>query len=257
VNKSAPFIIIGIVLVASLALFKYAKNSASCDTSSTANTLLVGTNAEYPPFSFMDNNTIAGFDIDVAHEVAKRLGKEIKLVDMPFDALLPKLQLGELHLIAAGMTPTPERAQKVLFTKPYLTGDPLLIIVPKNKKAALSVDDLQGKEVIVNEGYTADLYLSTIKGINLKRLATPAEAFMALTSGQGDAFVAAQSSVLPYFERHGQEKFHIAALSGTSDTYALALAKQYAELLVDVQKALDAMEQDGTLTTLKTKWKLQ
>lgn len=226
------------------------KNSVLKDDS----VLIVGTNAEYEPFSFIENNEIVGFDIDVITEVANRLGKKIEFKDMPFDALLPKIQFGDIQIIAAGLTATPEKAKKILFTKPYLTGDPLVVISLAKNPVVTSLKDLDGKEVVVNEGYTADLYMSTIPGPLIKRLATPAEGFLALTSGGVYAFVAAQSSVKPYFEKYGTQKFNIFVFDGAQDNYSFAISKHYPDLLVLVQKALDAMEQDGTIAFFKQKW---
>jgi polar amino acid transport system substrate-binding protein len=218
--------------------------------------LIVGTNAEYPPFSYIDNNEIVGFDIDLIHEVGRRLDKQIQLQDMPFDALLPKLQLGDIQIVAAGLTATPDRAKKVLFTKPHLQGDPFIVVTRAGTPAITSIQDLIGKEVVVNEGFTADLYMSSIPGVILKRLSASAEAFLALQSGNVDAFVAARSSVKPYFDKYGEASFNIFTSDSGSDNASLAISKKHAELVPLVQQALDAIEQDGTLDMLKQKWNL-
>src|SRR6185369_11452130 len=85
-----------------------------------SNTLIVGTNAEFPPYCYIENNIIVGFDIDIAKEVAQRLGKSIQFKDMPFDALIPDIILGNVDFVAAGMSYTEERAKRVSFTRPYL-----------------------------------------------------------------------------------------------------------------------------------------
>lgn len=90
--------------------------------------LMVGTAAEFPPFEFIKNDEIVGFDIDLIKEVAQRLEKKLVLKDMPFTTLIPQLQNGSLHILAAGLTPTPERARVMLFTKPYLETDSLVVI---------------------------------------------------------------------------------------------------------------------------------
>ncbi len=251
-KKVLPVLVVAVLLlVTAHVLWRSAdKNSAIQDNT----TLVVGTNAEYEPFSFVDNDAIVGFDIDVIKEVAQRLGKKIELKDMPFDALLPKLQFGDIQIIAAGITATPEKAKKVLFSKPHLTGDPLVIISLARNPAITSLKDLDGKEVVVNEGYTADLYMSTITGPVIKRLAAPAEALLALTSGNAYAFVAAQSTVKPYFDKYGTQKFNIFPIDGAQDNYSFVISKHYPELLPLVQQALDAMEQDGTLEKIKRKW---
>lgn len=216
-------------------------------------TLIVGTNAEFPPFTFIEHNTIVGFDIDIMKEVAKRMDKTIEWKDMPFDALIPEIQLGNIHMIAAGMTPTAERAKRVLFTKPYTSANPLVIIsLAQHKTSGLA--DLVGKEVIVNEGFVADDYMRAISGVTLYRLPTVAEAFLALKSDRAYAYVLAKRSAQPFLEKYGTTHFHITQIPGTAETTALAISKKYADLLPQAQAALDAMEADGTLATIKQRW---
>lgn len=231
------------------------KNSVNLPESNE--TLIVGTNAEYPPFSFIKDGVIVGFDIDLAREVSKRIGKKMELLDMPFEMLLPKVQLGEIQIIAAGMTATPERKKQVLFTNAYLVDDPLLIVSPMDKAAFYTVEDLRNKEVVVNDGYTADTYISSIEGPIVRRLATPAEAILALRAGRADAFVTARSAIKPFLDLYGKSEFRIVEIPHVTDNYALVISHEYPFLLCRVQAALDDMEKDGTLAALKTKWKIQ
>ena len=213
--------------------------------------LIVGTNAEFPPFTFLANEEIVGFDIDISKEVAKRLSREIKFKDVPFDALLPDLFLGNVDFVAAGMSVTEERAKRVLFTKPYLKDDPLVILTKKNCEC------LEGKNVVVVEGFTADLLMTDSLGSFLTRLPTQADCFMALKCGRADAFVTAKSTMETFFQSQGRTDFYWFALPGTGETCALVLPKQSTTLLEAIQEALDSMEADGTVAIIKKKWKLQ
>lgn len=252
-NSSNKTLLIGI-LIALFATWFAAKKSSKKATP-IVDTITVGTNAEYPPFATIDNDAIIGFDIDIAREICDRLGKKIELVNMPFDALVPSIQLGKIQIIAAGMTATPERAQQMLFTKPYLAGDPLLIISPKNFPIN-SIAELNEKDVIVNDGFTADAYISELDGPVVKRLKTVGEAFLALEQKRGHAFVSAQSAVQPFFENNDKSKFHVARIEGTDDNYSLAVAKKSPKLFNQVQEALNEMQEDGTLDDLKRKWRV-
>lgn len=220
-----------------------------------SNSLIVGTNAEFPPFTYIDNKEIVGFDIDIAKEVAQRLGKTIQFKDMPFDALIPDLMLSQIDFVAAGMSHTAERAKRVLFTKPYLSADPLVIF--SSSKQNISLDGLKGKTVVVIEGFTADLFMSSQTEINLIRLPAQADGFMAIKSGRADAFVTAKSTVDAFFEVQDASQYHIEVLVGTSETCALVVPKSKAKLWLDIQKALDDMKIDGSMAILKAKWKLQ
>lgn len=214
--------------------------------------LIVGTNAEFPPFSFMEDRKIVGFDIDVANEVAKRMGEKIQLKDMPFDALIPEVILGHVDLVAAGISHTEERAKRALFTKNYLNGDPLVVF----SKKKVSFNELTGKKVVVVEGFTADQLMSEKQGIDLIRLSTQADAFMAIKCGRADAFVTAKSTVDAFFEKQDPSQYYLEPIEGTGETCALLVPKSKPEILQAVQQALDAMESDGTMDKLKAKWKL-
>lgn len=220
------------------------------------NVLIVGTNAEYRPFTFSENNQIVGFDIDIVKEIAHRLGKNIQINDMSFTALIPEMQMGKIHVIAAGMSPTEERARQVFFTEPHHAGDPL-VLISKKEKPINSLAQLKGKTVVVNEGFTADTYISQIEGLDIIRLANVADAFLTLSSNRADAFVSAKTAVQPFFEQYGKDAFHIVTLPNTEEKTALAVSKQYPELYERIQQILQEMKEDGTLENLKQKWKLQ
>lgn len=246
------FVTLLFALVVLTFVFWYRKTT---DAKPLGKTLIVGTSADFPPFSFRDrDNSIVGFDIDVVKEVAKRVNKEVDIQDRPFGTLLPQLELGHIHVIAAGMTPTIERAKRVRFTKTYLEANPLLIVTPSNVPRATSIEDLKGKDVIVNTGYTADLYMSKLPDINLIRLPKVADALNALDQGKAYAFVTASFTLQPYIKEN-KDKYGYLRLEETDEQNALALAKQLPEDFVnEVQKALDAMQADGTLDALKQKW---
>lgn len=216
--------------------------------------LIVGTNAEFPPFTFVQDRKIVGFDIDVANEVAKRLGKEIEFRDMPFDALIPEVILGHVDFVAAGMSYTEERAKRVFFTKCYLGTDPLVVFSTIKKRA--SYNGLEGKTVVVVEGFTSDQLMSKKEGIHLMRLNNQTDAFLAIKCGRADAFVTAKSTVDAFLEGHDPSQFHTEVIEGTGETCAMIVPKSKPAMLEQVQKALDAMENDGTMNMLKTKWKL-
>jgi len=217
--------------------------------------LIVGTNAEYPPFTYVERDTIVGFDIDLINEVARRLGKKMELKDMPFDVLIPEIQRGSIQIIAAGMTPTSERKKELLFSTCYFIGDPIAIIASTDKPFTM-IAQLNGQDVVVNEGYTADFYMSEIKGPNLKRLSTPAAAFLALDSGRADAYVAARSTVAPFFKQYGTEKFVVTSIPETEEKYALAISPQNTNLVPKINGILDTMKKDGTIDKLKVRWDL-
>lgn len=256
-SRNQKLLLIALALGASVAYMWYKR--APNPSTGLADSLLVGTNAEFQPFTFIDNDEIVGFDIDIATEIAKRLNKKIEFKNMSFEALIPEIQLGRIHMIAAGMTESPERAQRVLFAKPHLTdNNPLVVVTTVGKEPLKTIEDLKGKNIAVNQGYTADTTLSAHEGINLNRLSssTISEGLLVLQSGRADGYVAAKNSVMPYFKQYGTGTFTFEELPGTNENASIAVSKKYPELLPLIQKALDDMEQDGTIAQLKEKWNL-
>lgn len=246
--------LIAALVIAAAAFFWFKRTD---DATPLGDTLIVGTSADFPPFSFIgEDDRIVGFDIDVVKEVAKRLNMDIQIQDRPFDMLIPQIELGHIHAIAAGMTPTAERAKRVRFSKPYLSSNPLLIITRAGDAPLTELADLKGKEVIVNTGYTADLFMSDLPDITLLRLPKVADALIALEQGKADAFVTALFTIKPYIPE-GDTRFKIAQLKETDEQNALAFSLFLPEDFIEkAQKALDEMEADGTLAALKKKWNL-
>lgn len=221
-----------------------------------SNVIIVGTNAEFPPFTFInEHNEIVGFDIDIAKEVVKRMGKTMEIKDRSFDMLIPEAQNGSVHILAAGMTATPDRAQIINFTSPYLKGEPLVAITFKHNKIN-RIEDLINHEVVVNEGYTSDAYMSTQPGVIIKRLPSPAEAMLDLQTGKSFAYVSTLNAVKPYLEKIGADEFNIFTIQDTQENTAMGISKKYPELLGQIQPILDQMEADGTIETLKKKWNI-
>jgi polar amino acid transport system substrate-binding protein len=256
-KKTFLFILLALIAGISAIIWHRAQQSPISVPQNT-NTVIVGINSEFPPFSFKEDDAFVGFDIDVIKEVCARLKKEIIFKDMPFDVLIPEIQIGNIHVIAGGMTPTEERAQRTLFTRPHLTGDPLVIINPKKGQALTTLTDLEGKTVAVNEGYTADSFMSEQPGIELLRLSSAlvSDGMLALQSDRADAFVAASLSMKPYFEKYNINDFNVTPIPNTEESSAFAISKHYPDLRRDIQAMLNDMQQDGTLAAIKTKWDL-
>jgi len=221
------------------------------------NIFVVGTSPDYPPYSFFSKqHEIVGFDIDIAREIAHRLNKKIVIKDMPFHSLIFELFAQNIDIIAAGMTPTERKSKKVSFSHTYLEGDALVVVTKQNSPDIITVEALKNKKIAVNLGYTADLYLSDKDNVDLIRLETPADCFMALSSGTVDAFVAAKSSIATFLATQKNNIFKIHTLPDTGESYALVINKHNDELLKKINTIIDTIKKDGTLHALKQKWNL-
>ncbi len=219
--------------------------------------LIIGTNAEYPPFTFIENDQIVGFDIDIALELAKRLNKKIIITNMSFGALIPELQMGNIHLIAAGMTPTPEREKRALFTTPHLKADPLMAVQKEGAEPITTKEQLKHKTVVVNQGYSSDYWVSDIGDADMVRISSPliSTGLLTLDGGQADVYVAAKSSLQPFLAKK-DKNYTITPIKDTGESSALAVSKKYPQLYSSLQSAMNEMLKDGTIAALKKKWKL-
>lgn len=220
-------------------------------------TIIVGTSTDYPPFSFVANNKTIGFDIDVVTEAVKRLGKHIEIKDVPFELLIPQTTLGTLHVIAADLAITPEREKLVLFTNPYITNGPLVVLTPKDKLTITKLEDLTDKRVVVNKGYTADSYISGLSYLAVDRVPNLDDALKALKAGHVDALVTSADTIPTIFETYGQDAFATFVINDVNENAALAVSKMYPELARELSVIIDQMNADGTLDQLKQKWHLQ
>lgn len=266
-NRKIIFSLITLLLIVLSGIFLKKKielsNREAAHSTKVYTKLNVGTSSDFPPFSFRDKtDEIIGFDIDVIKEIVKRLNLKMELIDRPFSMLIPQIQIGQIDVIAAGMTPSPEREKNLRFTKPYLNENPLVIVTLKDKTPKIkNIEDLKGKSVIVNTGYVSDMYVSKFPEIQLIRLPKVTDAMIALEHNKADAFVTANLTLKPYNIELGTKdntKFNVTLIEDTTETSALGVSKKISdELFEKIQAALDEMEKDGTLKAIKLKWKME
>ncbi|MGC8821098.1 MAG: basic amino acid ABC transporter substrate-binding protein [Fervidobacterium sp.] len=215
--------------------------------------LIIGTEPTFPPFEFVDEkNQVVGFDIDIANELAKRLGVKLEIVSLPFDSLIPALQQGKIDMIIAGMTITEERAKIVDFSKPYFEANQAIVVRKDGKFEPKKFEDLIGKKVAVQLGTTGDLVVSEINGIDIVRFQKFTDAFLELQNGRVDAVVLDEAPAKAYTKKF--TKFLISSIIDTGETYGIAVKKNNKELLNFVNQTLDIMKSTGTYNKLLQKW---
>jgi polar amino acid transport system substrate-binding protein len=251
--------IISTVLIAVIAVSVvfWVRHFSHKDNPRIPTTLQVVTTADYPPMSFKQDGKIIGFDIDVVTEIARRLGKQIEIKDVLFEALIPYAKAERAQIIAAGLAPTPDRQKEVDFTPPYLTSDQLAIITLSSKSAPAGTKDLEGKRVVVNTGYNADAYLTKLSGIAIIRIPTLADAVNFIKIGEADAFVTARHTVGQILAQYGKENFNVTFIPDAAEDTALGISKAYPHLQKMVSETLLQMITDGTIEQLKQKWHVQ
>ena len=214
--------------------------------------LIVGTSPDYPPFAFIEKGQTVGLDIDIMHELARRLNRPVEFRAMEFDLLLPELQMGNLQLVVGGMTATPERAERIFFTEPYLIGGEV-VMLSKNDLNVQNLADLKNYKVVVNAGYVPDTYV-TKNGIEPLRVASVADALFLLEVGQADVFVSSKTALV-YFLKN-LSGYKTTTIAGIDDESSLAISKHYPELANQLEAELHKMKTDGTLDAIFKKWSI-
>ena len=216
-----------------------------------AKKLYVGTNAEFKPYEYLENNKMVGFDIELMELLGKKLGYEIKWQDMSFDGLLPALQMKKIDAVIAGMSATPERKKAVAFSKPYFKAKQV-VITKGVDKSLKSFKDLAGKKVGVMLGFTGDTVVSEIKGVKVERFNASYAAIMALSQNKVDAVVLDSEPAKKYTANNKQ--FVIASIPAEEEDYAIAVRKNDKELLDKINAALDKIKANGEYDKLLKKY---
>jgi len=250
--KSYIFFIIIISIAIAFSFFKPTKQNNAEKIE-----IVVGVSPDYHPFAYIDQTTndIVGFDLDILQEMALQMNKKLVIKRMPFKSLIFALLAGEIDVLAGGITPTKQRERAIAFSEPYFENDPLVALHHKNI-IITSLHDLINYKIVVNMGYTADIFLSQIQAAQLTKLGAPTEAIMALQSGSVDAFVCAKSSLKKILSIKSLQQFEQFVIPETGDSYAFAIDKKNTGLQKDINYILDSMKKNGILKTLTEKWDL-
>lgn len=213
--------------------------------------IFVGTNAEFPPFEYLDKGEVTGFDIELVNELGKVMDADVKVLDMSFDGLLPALQMKKVDLVIAGMTATEERKKTVSFTQPYYTASQV-IIVKEGNNSIKSFDDLKGKKVAVMLGFTGDVVVSEMKDVKVERFNAAYAGIMALQADKVEAVVLDSEPAKNYVKQN--PGLVLAEADAEQEEYAIALRKNDKALLEKVEKALAEVKANGTYDALIKKY---
>ena len=221
-------------------------------TTVEAGKLTMATNATFPPYEMTtDAGTIEGIDVDTAQAIAEKLGLELQIDDMDFDAALLSVQQGKADIAMAGITVTDERMAVMSFSDSYATGIQS-VIVPEGSDIA-SVDDLAGKKIGTQRGTTGYLYCSDDFGEDaVVAYDNGLTAVQALNNGQVDAVVIDNEPAKAYVESNHR----LTPLDTTyaEADYAIGMANGNTALLEAVNDALEELKADGTLQAIVDKY---
>ena len=237
-------------------------NSAATDGSSGAlqeikdsGKLVVGTCADYPPYEWHlvqdGEDKIIGFDIDIAQAIADELGVELEVKDMDFDGLIPALSTGKVDMIIAGMNPTEERKQSVDFTDIYYTQKDALVIKSEDAKDIRSEDDLKKASLATQKATIQETYLlENFPDAALQSVPKWNTAILSLVTGKVDAVLMVETVAKQYVEQNEGLEIADFDVASTPNESAIAVAKDSADFLEEVNDILDEMEDSGKIEEL-------
>ena len=214
--------------------------------------LIMSTNAAFPPYEMTtDSGEFEGIDIETAQAIADKLGLELQIDDMDFDAALLAVQQGKADIVMAGVTVTDERQNVMDFTDSYATG--IQSIIVKEDSDIASVDDLAGKKIGTQRGTTGYLYCSDDFGDeNVVAYDNGLTAVQMLNNGQVDCVVIDNAPAKEFVAANPGLKLLDTAY--VEESYAIGVGKGNTELKDAINTALEELKADGTLQAIVDKY---
>lgn len=215
--------------------------------------LVVGMSADYAPYEFhyIDENgkdVIGGFDVDIANEIANKIGVNLVIQEMDFDALVSALPAGKVDLVISGMNPTEERAKVVDFSEVYYNSKHGILVRAEDADKYQTFADLEGAKVGVQLGSTQEKIAKTeITNVNLQQLSNINNLILELKAGKVDAIVmekpVAEMAVKSNPELAVGKPIYEEQTGGN----AVGIAKNNPQLLAKVNEVITELNESGKM----------
>lgn len=219
--------------------------------------LVLGLDENFPPMGYRDeDNNIVGYDIDLAQEVATRLGIKLKLQPINWDSKDQELNTGNIDCIWNGFSINAERKENILFSDPYMKNNQVLVVMADSKYNTLA--DLKGKSVSLQaDSSAADAleknadFKNSLKDI--VELKDNTLCLMDLKTGNTDAVVM-DEVVARYQIQVNKEKYKVIDESMAVEEYGVGFRKSDVQLMTKVNDTLKEMAKDGKIAEISNKW---
>ncbi len=242
--------IIGVVLiVGSLA----ACGASKPDSTNDSGVLRVGTEATYKPFSFQDPATgeLVGYDVDVARAVGEKLGRRVEFVPTPWESIFAALEAKRFDLVANQVAITPERQARYDISDPYSVSEGVLV-TRADETQIKTLDDVAGKSA--GQTLTSNWgKLAAKSGARVVNIDDFAQSIKLLNQGRIDVVLNDSTAVYAYLAETGDTSVRIAGTVGERTEQGFAARKE-SGLVPQVNKALDQLRSDGTLTAISNRY---
>jgi len=197
---------------------------------------------------------VEGFNVDLANDIAGRLGRKLQLDVGQFSGLVPALQAGTYDFLAAAMTVTRERADNMLFTEGYVDTD-YQFVVKKETPDIKSLDDLKGKTISVNKGAIYDQWArdrADKMGWTVESYGTTTDGVQAVISARAYAILLGNTAAAWAVKNNPALKLSLVQSTGL--VFAVPVRKDNVVLRDQIEIAIECMKKDGTIQKLHEKW---
>ncbi len=257
-KKKALVKVLGLALAAVFTFSGCGANSNdSWDKVKEKGEFVLGLDESFPPMGFRDdNNNIVGFDVDLAQEVANRMGVKLKLQPINWDTKDQELNTGNIDCIWNGFTITEDRKANILFSDPYMNNQQVLVVLADSNYKTLA--DLKGKTVALQAASSAADALNSKADFKatLKEVVELKDnnlCLMDLKAGNVDA-VAMDEIVARYYIQMKSEKYKVLDEGLTKEEYGIGFRKGDEQLMTKVNDTLKEMAKDGKMAEISNKW---
>ncbi len=221
-----------------------APSEAASGEETAGSTVTMATEATFPPYEYMSGTDVVGVDVDIANEIAKAMGAELVIEEMPFDSVIAAVNTGKVDFAASGLSITEERQQQVDFSIEYATSKQ--VIMTKADSGIEGDADLDGKTAGVQMGTVADLALTDdYPGVTVERYNKYTDAVNDLINGRLDAIVL-DSLPAEELKTMGDDLI-ICENELFTDVYAIAVQKGNTELLDTINTVLQQLIDEGKI----------
>ncbi|HBK03939.1 MAG TPA: ABC transporter substrate-binding protein [Clostridiales bacterium] len=216
-----------------------------------AGKLIMSTNAAFPPYEMVaDDGSFEGIDVEVADAIAKKLGLELEVDDMDFDAALLAVQQNKSDIVMAGVTVTEDRKLVMNFSDSYATGVQVVIV---KEGSDVTLDNLGDKMIGTQRGTTGNIYTTSDYGEDhVTAYDNGASAVQALLNGQVDCVVIDSAPAQAYVDAN--PGLTILDTEYVTEHYAIGVNKDNTSLLNAINGALAELSADGTIGAIVSKY---
>ena len=224
----------------------------SNESSGEKDTLVLGTSADFAPYEYHKmidgKDTILGFDVALARQIAEDMGKELVIKDMEFGNLITELNNGTVDLLAAGLSPTEERKQQVDFSEPYYFGEQSIIIREEDADKYKSADDFEGASIAaqvnsIQEGIVKEQFPKA----NLVSLPKLPDEIMSLTTGKVDGVVVEVAVAEGFIAQNQGLMISDIEVPYDATGSCIAVKKGNTELLEQINKTIAEVKENGKM----------